>query len=84
MLSQPIPQQPPQSAKPAPVQEVPEKSELAKPVSVQPEKQPEKPVHDKDLQSGTVVEDGETVTLHDVNIYDKYFAVYVKGKNSVA
>ncbi|AGF76290.1 autotransporter outer membrane beta-barrel domain-containing protein [Bartonella vinsonii] len=57
VLSQPIPQQPPQSAK---------------------------PVHDKDLQSGTVVGDGETVTLHDVNIYDKYFAVYVKGKNSVA
>ncbi|VEJ45873.1 autotransporter outer membrane beta-barrel domain-containing protein [Bartonella vinsonii] len=79
----------PESEKSAPVkpslgQEMPKKPELAKPVSVQPEKQPEKPVQSEGIQSRIAVEDGETVTLHDVNIYDRYFAVNVTGENSVA
>ncbi|MCZ2158915.1 autotransporter outer membrane beta-barrel domain-containing protein [Bartonella sp. 220] len=80
------PSMPPQARpeEPVLVQEAPKKPELAKPVSVQPEKQPEKPVQGKDIQSVVVVKDNETVTLRDVNIYDKYFAVYVEGKNSVA
>ncbi|EJF85854.1 outer membrane autotransporter barrel domain-containing protein [Bartonella vinsonii subsp. arupensis OK-94-513] len=85
----PSPSMPPQSRPEEPVLAQPESAKPApeKPISAQemPKKpELEKPVQGEDKRSGIVVEDGETVTLRDVNVYDKYFAVYVTGENSVA
>ncbi|UTO28051.1 autotransporter outer membrane beta-barrel domain-containing protein [Bartonella harrusi] len=69
--------------KPASIQERPVKPELEKLVPEQPEKQPEQPKQIESFQSGVVVRGGETLTLHNPKIYDKYLAVNVEGENSL-
>ncbi|UNE55573.1 autotransporter outer membrane beta-barrel domain-containing protein [Bartonella machadoae] len=73
----------PTPEKPASVQEKPAKSELEKPLPKQPEKQPEKPKQIEIFQHGVRVQDGQTVTLHNPQIYDENFAIIVEGENSL-
>ncbi|WP_208441205.1 autotransporter outer membrane beta-barrel domain-containing protein [Bartonella raoultii] len=85
---QPTSQETSESVKPASVrspsaQQISEKSELTPPIS--PIKQPENPsqIEDiEDISTGVEAKNGETVTLHDKKIQDRWNALNAEGKNS--
>ncbi len=69
-------------AKPAPqTPSMKIQSEPVKPISTQPLSS--KPVQMEDLHSAIEVENGDTVTQHNVKVYDKFVTVDAQGKNSI-
>nr|WP_275046210.1 autotransporter outer membrane beta-barrel domain-containing protein [Bartonella sp. MM73XJBT.G] len=74
-----------ESVKPAPAhsvsaQKISEKSELSHPIS--PIKQPENPSQIEDISAGVEAKNGNTITLHNKKIQDKWSAVNAEGNNS--
>ncbi|WP_273789461.1 autotransporter outer membrane beta-barrel domain-containing protein [Bartonella sp. ML70XJBT] len=74
-----------ESVKPAPAhsasaQKISEKSELSHPIS--PVKQPENPSQIEDISAGVEAKNGNTITLHNKKIQDRWSAVNAEGNNS--
>ncbi|UNF35088.1 autotransporter outer membrane beta-barrel domain-containing protein [Bartonella krasnovii] len=74
-----------ESVKPAPAhsvsaQKTSEKSELSQPIS--PVKQPENPSRIEDISAGVEAKNGNTITLHNKKIQDRWNAVSAEGNNS--